>query len=79
MVTAPTVSDQVWTHRRWKTLSRAYRRAHPLCQACEARLASEVHHIQPIALAPHRAYDWANLRALCPACHKAQHATRGPL
>lgn len=49
----------------------------PRCQACGLRPTEEVHHVEPIADAPHRAYDAANLMALCRDCHAKAHRAKG--
>lgn len=72
-VTLPSVSRKTYDSKRWKTLRHTYRRANPLCEACGMVLATEVHHVQPVSVAPSRAYDWDNLQALCKGCHRAKH------
>ena len=58
----------------WMKLSLAYRRAHPLCERCEAagRVtgATMVHHRQPIETHPQLRLVWENLEALCFLCHE---------
>jgi 5-methylcytosine-specific restriction endonuclease McrA len=60
-------------NRRWRKLSLAYRRAHPLCELClasnELKPSEEVDHIISRDKAPDRIYDWDNLQALCKQCH----------
>ena len=65
----------------WMDCARAYRRSHPLCEACQRRReitpAEQVHH--KIKLTPENLNDpdvtlnWDNLEALCGKCHKAEH------
>ena len=57
----------------WQRLSRAIRRARPVCEACRNDLSAEVHHIQPWLEAPARGLDPTNLQALCRACHHRAH------
>lgn len=76
LVTLPSVSRQTYRTNRWKTLSETYRRANPLCEGCQTRLATEVHHVDRVEAAPHRAFEWTNLRALCRECHLATHGRR---
>ncbi|MDO6804080.1 HNH endonuclease, partial [Wenyingzhuangia sp. 1_MG-2023] len=66
-------SDQMYKTSRWKKLSVAYRRQHPLCCDCESRgtirPADLVDHIKPAKKFPELFWDWRNLRALCQECH----------
>lgn len=57
----------------WMRLSRAIRRQRTVCERCRADLSTEVHHIQTVAAAPHRALDPTNLMAVCQACHHQLH------
>src|SRR5688572_89294 len=63
--------DAIYTQRRWKKLSAAYRARNPFCE-CGA-LVEDVHHVIPILQAPELAYEWSNLVALCRDCHRAKH------
>jgi 5-methylcytosine-specific restriction enzyme A len=61
----------------WRTLSERYRAHHPLCVDClgdgVVTPAQEVHHIQPIEIAPELRLDWDNLVSLCKKCHRKRH------
>ena len=57
---------------RWTRTSKAYRSAHPICEVCNVRAAQETHHIQPLSEGGDM-HDWANLKAVCKACHQAEH------
>ena len=63
---------------QWKRLRAQYRRAHPLCERCEAQgrtvLAQEVHHKQPCGDDVDRQLSWENLESICSPCHIAEHA-----
>jgi 5-methylcytosine-specific restriction protein A len=61
----------------WKRISRAYRKAHPLCELC---LANEqlvpavlVHHKNPIKISGDN--NWGNLQSLCQHHHSQIHMT----
>lgn len=68
--------------KEWRTLSRAKLQA--ASYKCEAKLegckgiAVEVHHIKPIQTNEgwDERLEWANLEALCTACHNARHGGR---
>lgn len=66
-------SDQRYKTTRWRKLSIAFRRKHPLCCECEAqglvRVADLVDHIEPAKEKPELFFEWRNLRALCHRCH----------
>jgi 5-methylcytosine-specific restriction protein A len=59
--------------RDWKRLRNAFIRSNPLCVECEKDNkiieATDVDHITPIAIAPHRRLDSTNLQSLCHSCH----------
>jgi len=69
----------------WKRISRAYRKAHPLCELClvDGWLvpAALVHHKRKLTDDPSRAgsgsNDRENLQALCQECHSRLHAEQG--
>jgi len=69
-------------HSIYKT-ARWYRRfrprflaKHPLCAECLRHgvetFATEVDHIEPVALAPELAWDENNCQALCKSCHSVK-------
>lgn len=50
----------------------------PICADCEKRgppyrPGKELHHIEPIAAAPHKRLDRSNVEMLCEECHDARH------
>lgn len=62
---------------RWQRFRVQFLREHPLCEmACREQgrvtAATVVDHIVPIAHAPERRFDPANLRAACKPCHDAR-------
>lgn len=65
----------------WQQLSARYRTNNPLCEDClqsgKVVPADEVHHIQPIADAPHLRLAIENLVAVCKDCHRRRHDTHG--
>lgn len=61
-------SDSFYKTERWKKLSAAYRRAHPVCEQCKAAVSDITDHIKPTKTHPELALDWGNLRALCRPC-----------
>lgn len=66
-------SSERYGHR-WAKLSRRFLAEHPLCAHCLLRgrttAARHTDHIVPIEDDPSRRYDWDNLQALCPRCHR---------
>lgn len=66
----PRHSKRVTSTRRWQVLRHAImERDDWKCRCCGARGRLEIDHIRPVRLAPDRAYDPANLQALCGPCH----------
>ncbi len=60
--------------RRWRKLRDLKLRTDPICEICNSALAQEVHHIEPVARAPEREFDWSNLQSVCHDCHVAESA-----
>jgi 5-methylcytosine-specific restriction protein A len=58
---------------RWTDLSRAYRRAHPICELCNQRRSQLVHHKDGLGPNGPRGYDPSNLIAVCRKCHQGEH------
>lgn len=54
--------------KRWRVLRRAKLDRNPICERCGDVLATEVHHITPIAQGGEQ-FSMANLAALCRPCH----------
>lgn len=69
--------------KEWRVLRNAYLTEHPQCEECLSQgrhvAANCVHHITPVESARTEddarvlCYSWANLRALCIACHSDIH------
>ena len=57
-------NSAAWQHLRAHFLAR-----HPICGACGAALATQVHHLQPVERRPDLALDWDNLVPVCTTCH----------
>lgn len=57
----------------WRKLSKAYRRANPLCEDCKrigkVSAATSVHHRAKFVNKPELRLDWDNLVSLCDSCH----------
>lgn len=72
--------QKIYMSARWQRLRVAYLAEHPLCEMCLAngitREAEDVHHHISVSADPSRAYDWANLCAICKECHGREHAMR---
>ena len=69
-------SDDLYHTSRWSRLSRAWRRAHPLCEECRRKgmiVAGEVtDHIVPFPICRSYFYDESNLQTLCAKCNEAK-------
>lgn len=63
-------SKRVTSTRRWQVLRhQILERDGWKCRCCGERRRLEIDHIQPVRLAPERAFDPSNLQALCGPCH----------
>jgi len=64
--------------RDWQHLSLRIRAEQPLCVLCEragrTRPATQVHHLEPVAIAPGKRMDTSNLLPLCASCHRRVEA-----
>jgi len=59
------------------TANKVKRRADGRCEHCGATSKLELHHMKPTCLRPDLANSVGNLKALCPSCHKKEHAKPG--
>jgi|GEM_PF-607710 len=57
----------------WQKLRTILIGERPVCERCGQSPTKELHHIVPIADAPHLRLEPANIRALCKKCHAAAH------
>jgi hypothetical protein len=67
---------------RWRSVWQREQRARlaaesPLCRRCQARPATEIHHVEPVHANPARAFDESNITFLCERCHLSAHAVQG--
>jgi hypothetical protein len=53
----------------WKTCRNKFLQDHPCCAACGRQEQLEVHHIEPVHIAPEKEVDHNNLITLCRYCH----------
>lgn len=62
----------------WRRLREAHLSVFPLCAVCREtetiEPATDVDHIQPTSIAPHRRLDPSNLVSLCHSCHSRKTA-----
>ena len=58
---------------RWHKVSTNYRKAHPVCALCKAKVSVHTHHLKPWHEYPKLRYDYSNLQALCEGCHLDSH------
>ncbi len=56
--------------RPWQRLSRNIRANHPLCQVCETRPSTEVHHKRKWYASVEGRLDPRNCIAVCRSCHE---------
>lgn len=57
--------------KRWQILRRHKLGLNPICELCDKNLATEVHHIVPIAEGGEE-FSLPNLQSLCKPCHSGQ-------
>lgn len=55
--------------KRWPKLRKEWLGVRPACAACGVSKRLEVHHIEPVHVAPGRELDATNLITLCRECH----------
>lgn len=67
---------QFYHTAKWQKLRRWKLGVNPVCEACEAALATEVDHIiSATEDAPELWFDSENLQSLCASCHKQKTAS----
>lgn len=57
--------------RTWKKIRNEYIKYHPVCEVCQIKESSEVHHIVPISEGGK--HDKGNIMAVCRECHDEIH------
>ena len=65
----------IYSTKRWRITRRAYLFDHPICEACDRELATDVHHRTDIANGGD-AWHPDNLQALCHQCHSTTTRSR---
>lgn len=60
---------EVYNRKRWKRLRKAKLGANPICERCQATLATEVHHVEGVE---HDAWNIEGLESLCAPCHSRE-------
>jgi 5-methylcytosine-specific restriction protein A len=63
---------KIYSTRRWAILRRRKLRLNPICERCDKRLATDVHHRAGVENDP---WSLAGLEALCRSCHSSETAT----
>lgn len=65
---------------KWRNTRHTKLIYNPICEICRDKLATEVHHIQPleqfsnnIELMEEMCFKYSNLQSLCRECHKNLH------
>ena len=69
---------------RWRKLRNTYLQQHPICEYCHTKLATEVHHIEPLMkyrndlyMMEKMCFDEDNLMSVCHECHYGIHRELG--
>jgi 5-methylcytosine-specific restriction protein A len=60
------VGKAVYNSKRWAMLRRRKLNLNPICEDCDARLATDVHHRHGVEVDP---WSLAGLESLCHSCH----------
>jgi 5-methylcytosine-specific restriction protein A len=68
---------QKYSTPAWRQFRARVLRDRPLCEECGTRPSHEVAHVLPWRQRPDLAFVMANVRALCPPCHRRESAVRG--
>ena len=63
-------------HHSWFDTSRAYRKAHPVCEVCLRRSSTQCHHLTPLAEDDSKSnqLSWIGLQSVCDECHDIIHS-----
>ena len=60
------VGRSVYNSKRWRILRRRKLTLNPICERCDERLATDVHHVHGVEQDP---WSLDGLESLCHACH----------
>lgn len=60
------IGKKVYNSRRWQMLRRRKLTLNPICEQCDAQLATDVHHVHGVATDP---WSLDGLESLCIQCH----------
>lgn len=60
------VGKQVYNSKRWAILRRRKLNLNPICEDCNERLATDVHHRHGVEVDP---WSLSGLESLCHSCH----------
>lgn len=60
---------QFYSTARWQRIRGMKLAACPICEICNARFATQVHHLENARTNPGRRYDMTNLQSVCVWCH----------
>jgi 5-methylcytosine-specific restriction endonuclease McrA len=66
---------KLYNSKRWQMTRRHKLTKDPICERCGARMATDVHHIQDLALGGAIHSMW-NLQSLCGVCHAKETRRR---
>lgn len=62
----------------WDKAKAEHLRRYSFCAVCGSTADLDVHHLEPVRLAPHRRLDPSNLQTLCRRCHnRTTHGKAG--
>ena len=78
---ARSIDESFYNSKKWRKVAAAYKLRHGSCERCRAKglvvPAVIVHHREHLTPEnmrdPRKAYDFANLEAVCQACHNQIH------
>jgi len=63
-----------YNSKRWIGIRRWKINQNPMCEICERRFATQVHHIKPVRDYFELRYDLSNLQSVCVWCHAKETA-----
>jgi 5-methylcytosine-specific restriction protein A len=58
-----------YSSARWQRIRAMKLSSNPICELCNHRFATQVHHLENARANPARRYDVANLQSVCVWCH----------
>lgn len=69
--------NKLYDSKWWKRIRKSKLKRNPVCEVCQRREATEVHHLKPAREFPELAFEMENLQSICRSCHARESQREG--